>query len=84
MFADHASSLNPIDVPREWLWYLRKRTVYFGTSIPTIFRGIYIDLNDWIVMVLFISYQKKDDVLTSYFFKVYQPRRFKIVSGEVM
>ncbi|EOA29112.1 hypothetical protein CARUB_v10025379mg [Capsella rubella] len=39
VFADHASSLNPIDVPREWLWDLPRRTVYFGTSIPTIFKG---------------------------------------------
>ncbi|KAK2984215.1 hypothetical protein RJ640_013444 [Escallonia rubra] len=39
MFADHASSLNPIDVPRAWIWNLPRRTVYFGTSMPTIFRG---------------------------------------------
>ncbi|XP_071700920.1 DNA glycosylase/AP lyase ROS1-like [Rutidosis leptorrhynchoides] len=40
VFADHASSLNPIDVPRSWLWNLPRRTVYFGTSIPTIFKGM--------------------------------------------
>ncbi|KAI3796641.1 hypothetical protein L1987_39319 [Smallanthus sonchifolius] len=40
VFADHESSLNPIDVPRAWLWNLPKRTVYFGTSIPTIFKGL--------------------------------------------
>ncbi|XP_010509464.1 PREDICTED: protein ROS1-like isoform X2 [Camelina sativa] len=40
VFADHASSLDPIDVPREWLWDLHRRTVYFGTSIPTIFKGL--------------------------------------------
>lgn len=39
VFADHNSSLNPIDVPRDWIWNLRRRTVYFGTSIPTIFKG---------------------------------------------
>lgn len=39
MFADHASSLNPIDVPRAWIWNLPRRTVYFGTSVSTIFRG---------------------------------------------
>jgi len=39
VFADHDSSLNPIEVPRSWLWNLPRRTVYFGTSIPTIFRG---------------------------------------------
>ncbi|KAJ0836993.1 putative DNA-(apurinic or apyrimidinic site) lyase [Helianthus annuus] len=40
VFADHESSLNPIDVPRAWLWNLPKRTVYFGTSIPSIFKGL--------------------------------------------
>ncbi|KAM3340007.1 DNA glycosylase/AP lyase ROS1 [Capsicum galapagoense] len=40
VFADHDSSLNPINVPRDWLWNLPRRTVYFGTSIPTIFKGL--------------------------------------------
>lgn len=40
VFADHESSLNPIDVPRAWIWNLPRRTVYFGTSIPTIFKGL--------------------------------------------
>nr|GEY53632.1 protein ROS1-like [Tanacetum cinerariifolium] len=40
VFADHASSINPIDVPRSWLWNLPRRTVYFGTSVPTIFKGL--------------------------------------------
>ncbi|CAN4117212.1 unnamed protein product [Withania somnifera] len=40
VFADHDSSLKPIDVPRNWLWNLPRRTVYFGTSIPTIFKGL--------------------------------------------
>ncbi|XP_043723486.1 transcriptional activator DEMETER-like isoform X2 [Telopea speciosissima] len=40
VFADHDSSVNPIDVPRAWLWNLPRRTVYFGTSIPTIFKGL--------------------------------------------
>ncbi|XP_057983221.1 transcriptional activator DEMETER-like [Malania oleifera] len=40
VFADHDSSLNPIGVPRSWLWNLPRRTVYFGTSIPTIFKGL--------------------------------------------
>ncbi|CAH9122137.1 unnamed protein product [Cuscuta epithymum] len=40
VFADHASSLNPIDVPREMIWYLPRRTVYFGTSVSTIFKGL--------------------------------------------
>ncbi|XP_050228363.1 DNA glycosylase/AP lyase ROS1 [Mercurialis annua] len=40
VFADHDSSINPIDVPRSWIWNLPRRTVYFGTSIPTIFKGL--------------------------------------------
>ncbi|KAL0410052.1 UNVERIFIED_CONTAM: Transcriptional activator DEMETER [Sesamum latifolium] len=40
VFSDHESSLSPMDVPREWLWNLPRRTVYFGTSIPTIFKGL--------------------------------------------
>lgn len=40
VFADHHSSRNPIDIPREWIWNLPRRTVCFGTSIPTIFRGL--------------------------------------------
>ncbi|XP_027111389.1 transcriptional activator DEMETER-like [Coffea arabica] len=40
MFADHESSMNPIDVPRDWLWQLPRRTVYFGTSVTSIFRGL--------------------------------------------
>uniref|UniRef100_A0A7N0RHQ3 HhH-GPD domain-containing protein n=1 Tax=Kalanchoe fedtschenkoi TaxID=63787 RepID=A0A7N0RHQ3_KALFE len=40
MFADHESSINPIDVPREWIWNLPRRTVYFGTSVSTIFKGL--------------------------------------------
>ncbi|CAN4109539.1 unnamed protein product [Withania somnifera] len=40
VFADHDSSLKPLNVPRDWLWNLQRRTVYFGTSIPTIFKGL--------------------------------------------
>ncbi|KAF4384805.1 hypothetical protein G4B88_000201 [Cannabis sativa] len=40
LFADNDSSVDPIDVPREWIWNLQRRTVYFGTSIPTIFKGL--------------------------------------------
>ncbi|KAK9123976.1 hypothetical protein Sjap_013578 [Stephania japonica] len=39
VFADHESSLSPICVPRDLIWNLPRRTVYFGTSIPTIFKG---------------------------------------------
>ncbi|XVF75708.1 hypothetical protein PTKIN_Ptkin13bG0208400 [Pterospermum kingtungense] len=40
VFADHESSLNPIDIPRGWIWNLPRRTVYFGTSVSTIFKGL--------------------------------------------
>ncbi|XP_057498222.1 DNA glycosylase/AP lyase ROS1-like [Actinidia eriantha] len=40
VFADHESSLKPIEIPRAWIWNLPRRTVYFGTSIQTIFRGL--------------------------------------------
>ncbi|XP_030451550.1 transcriptional activator DEMETER-like [Syzygium oleosum] len=40
MFADHESSINPICVPRDSIWSLRRRTVYFGTSVTTIFKGL--------------------------------------------
>ncbi|XP_062091863.1 transcriptional activator DEMETER isoform X2 [Humulus lupulus] len=40
VFADHDSSLNPISVPREWIWNLPRRMVYFGTSVSTIFKGL--------------------------------------------
>ncbi|MED6216925.1 hypothetical protein PIB30_012653 [Stylosanthes scabra] len=40
LFADHASSVEPIEIPREWLWNLPRRTVYFGTSVTSIFRGL--------------------------------------------
>ncbi|CAK9168072.1 unnamed protein product [Ilex paraguariensis] len=40
VFADHESSLHPMEVPRAWIWNLPRRTVYFGTSIPTIFKGL--------------------------------------------
>ncbi|KAF7150025.1 hypothetical protein RHSIM_Rhsim02G0128300 [Rhododendron simsii] len=39
MFVDHESSLNPIDVPRAWIWNLPRHTVYFGTSVSTIFKA---------------------------------------------
>ncbi|KAF0927477.1 hypothetical protein E2562_033553, partial [Oryza meyeriana var. granulata] len=40
VFADHRSSHNPINIPREQLWNLQRRMVYFGTSVPTIFKGL--------------------------------------------
>ncbi|XP_020413653.1 transcriptional activator DEMETER [Prunus persica] len=40
VFADHDSSYNPIDVPRQWIWNLPRRTAYFGASVMSIFRGL--------------------------------------------
>ncbi|GAB4844423.1 hypothetical protein Ancab_037787 [Ancistrocladus abbreviatus] len=40
VFADHNSSLNPINVLRQCIWNLPRRTVYFGTSVSTIFKGM--------------------------------------------
>ncbi|XP_010506092.1 PREDICTED: protein ROS1-like [Camelina sativa] len=40
VFADHASSLKPIDVPRDLIWDLPRKTVYFGTSTTSIFKGL--------------------------------------------
>ncbi|CAN0926320.1 DNA glycosylase/AP lyase ROS1 [Linum grandiflorum] len=40
VFADHESSMKPIEVSRALIWNLPRRTVYFGTSVPTIFRGL--------------------------------------------
>lgn len=39
VLADHDSSDDPIDVPREWIWNLPRRIVYFGTSVTSIFKG---------------------------------------------
>ncbi|MED6122721.1 hypothetical protein PIB30_042507 [Stylosanthes scabra] len=40
VFADHESSMNPISVPRRWIWNLNRRTVYFGTAVSSIFKGL--------------------------------------------
>ena len=53
VFADHDSSLDPIDVPRNWLWNLPRRTVYCGTSISTIFKGK--DYSIWFQKVILVS-----------------------------
>ena len=41
VFADHESSLHPLQVPRSLIWSLRWRFVYFGTSLPNIVKGAY-------------------------------------------
>ncbi|WOL03468.1 transcriptional activator DEMETER-like [Canna indica] len=43
VFADHQSSHNPLVIPRRLIWNLPRRIVYFGTSIPTLFRGLSIE-----------------------------------------
>ena len=45
VFADHESSLHPLQVPRSLIWSLRRRFVYFGTSVPNIFKGVYDQIN---------------------------------------
>ncbi|XP_060185106.1 protein ROS1A-like [Lycium barbarum] len=40
VFADEDSSRQPIEVPRAWIWNLRRKTLYCGTSIRAIFRGM--------------------------------------------
>ncbi|KAF8719614.1 hypothetical protein HU200_024355 [Digitaria exilis] len=40
VFADHSSSHSPIHVERQHLWNLQRRMVFFGTSVPTIFKGL--------------------------------------------
>ncbi|KAK9280199.1 hypothetical protein L1049_013886 [Liquidambar formosana] len=40
VFADEESSQNPINVPTAWIWNLPRRTVYFGTSTSSIFKGL--------------------------------------------
>lgn len=39
VFADHETSITPIRVPRSHLWKLRRRFVFFGTSVPAVFKG---------------------------------------------
>ncbi|MCO5609594.1 hypothetical protein L7F22_063824 [Adiantum nelumboides] len=43
VFADHASSLEPLEVPRSYLWSLERRFVYFGTSVSNIFKGLTLE-----------------------------------------
>ncbi|MED6160134.1 hypothetical protein PIB30_048508 [Stylosanthes scabra] len=40
VFADHESSKDPISVQRDLIWNLNRRTVFFGTSVTSIFRGL--------------------------------------------
>lgn len=40
VFADDETSRNPISIPRAWLWTLRRRILYCGTSTSSIFRGM--------------------------------------------
>ncbi|KAJ8531952.1 hypothetical protein K7X08_011875 [Anisodus acutangulus] len=40
VFADEDSTRWPIEVPRAWIWNLTRKTLYCGTSIRAIFRGM--------------------------------------------
>ncbi|KAM3359798.1 protein ROS1A [Capsicum galapagoense] len=40
VFADEESTQQPIEVPRVWIWNLPRRTLYCGTSIRAIFKGM--------------------------------------------
>ncbi|GER39266.1 hypothetical protein STAS_15876 [Striga asiatica] len=53
VFADHESSVNPIHVSRNSIWNLPRRTVFFGTSVSSIFKGLsteYIQYCFWKVL----------------------------------
>ncbi|KAL3828539.1 hypothetical protein ACJIZ3_017341 [Penstemon smallii] len=43
VFADHESSRRPIAVSRESIWNLRRRSLYCGTSVTSIFRGLTLE-----------------------------------------
>ncbi|KAK4409047.1 DNA glycosylase/AP lyase ROS1 [Sesamum angolense] len=43
VFADHESSRHPIAVPREWIWNLRRRALFCGTSVTSISRGFSLE-----------------------------------------
>ena len=86
VFADHDSSLNPIDVPRSWLWNLPRRTVYFGTSIPTIFKGKTKDkfsLHNISVSSIQRILTIPHFYMTTFIYQAWQQKVFNIVSGEV-
>lgn len=40
VFADHASSHDPLRVSRTLMWNLKRKFVYFGTSVTSIFRDM--------------------------------------------
>ncbi|KAL8501229.1 hypothetical protein ACS0TY_020690 [Phlomoides rotata] len=40
VFADHHSSREPIDIPRAWIWNLWRPTLFCGTSITQICKGM--------------------------------------------
>ncbi|CAA0830144.1 Transcriptional activator DEMETER [Striga hermonthica] len=62
VFADHESSVNPIHVPRNSIWNLPRRTVFFGTSVSSIFKGLsteYIQYCFWKGFVCVRGFDKK-------------------------
>jgi hypothetical protein len=43
VFADHDSSINPIDVPTELIWDLKRRVAYLGSSVSSICKGLSVE-----------------------------------------
>ncbi|KAG7576673.1 Endonuclease III-like iron-sulfur cluster loop motif [Arabidopsis thaliana x Arabidopsis arenosa] len=43
VFADHGTSINPIEVPTQLIWYLRRRVAYFGSSVSSICKGLSVE-----------------------------------------
>ena len=83
VFADHESSLNPIDVPRSWIWNLPRRTVYFGTSVSTIFKGKRIIIYKHLLHSY--PYLSKNEAYTNKktVYQAYQLREFNTAFGKV-
>ncbi|XP_078181695.1 DNA glycosylase/AP lyase ROS1-like [Carex rostrata] len=43
VFADHCTTRNPVMVPREEIWRLRRRPIYFGSTVSSILKGLPTD-----------------------------------------
>nr|AAS79601.1 putative endonuclease III protein [Ipomoea trifida]BAF37786.1 hypothetical protein [Ipomoea trifida] len=43
VFADHESSVCPINIPRKWIWNLTQRYLYCGSTASAIARGMQMD-----------------------------------------
>ncbi|WJX87659.1 hypothetical protein P8452_69824 [Trifolium repens] len=59
VFADYASMVRPINVPRNWMWNLQRWIVYFGT-VSSILRDVVVMLGvalmllgiQWVVAIM--------------------------------